>query len=176
MSNSNISIKMSTEAPSRQLSLVTTPHQNSNCPSTGRRLRSSTRLCATNDNRNEKSLVLLSSVKSIKLSDNSIKDVGTDSTVASTTRNVQEKVALFMNSIRTAMKTLIQDHGYSRERAKISLLDQLISLSIQQETNTIGTIMPTNRDAGSSSLTSGASTHSLSLAISDGSVSHFNDH
>ncbi len=123
MSSSNDNVKSAMEVHSSRTSAVTTPPPTTQ---SGRRLRSSSRLRTTNKSSNDISLPS-SFVKSAGMIHTS---VATNSTVP-TTSNIHDKVAAFMDATRTAMTTLIQDHGYSRERAKVSLLDQLISSTRQ---------------------------------------------
>lgn len=171
MSKSNDSIKSSIGLPSHNQSLVSTPQQttNTSTSSSGRRLRSSTRLRITNDN-TAASSISSSYKKQTRLSRKGMKDVDTISKVETATTNTQDKVSLFMETIRTAINTLMQDHGYSRERAKISILDQLVSTSMQQEMNTMDTVAPTTGDSVDVSTASTASSHAPSLVISDTKV------
>jgi hypothetical protein len=127
-------------------SIVTTPQPltNTNTTSTntsGRQLRSSTRLGANSDDSNninntdKDSSLSSSNLKPIRLTRKNRKGVTTTAmnstmvetpTTATTTNILPEKVRGFMDTIRNAIDTLMQDHGYSRERAKISILDQLV--------------------------------------------------
>jgi hypothetical protein len=71
-----------------------------------------------------------------------------------------------MDTVRAAMNTLMQDYGYSRERAKISILDQLVSLpAVQPPLSTVRETM-TSMSTGSS-----PSSRLQSLNISDNKVS-----
>jgi hypothetical protein len=101
-------------------------------PSSGRRLRSSARLRTTNTSSSSNNISLPSSFG--KSTTRMIHSSVTNSSTAPTTSNIHDKVATFVEATRTAMTTLIQDHGYSRERAKLSLLDQLISFAPHQST------------------------------------------
>lgn len=141
----------------------------------GRRLRSSTRLRTINDTINENS-ISSQSVKSSRLSGTNVKDCASTSnnSILASTRNIQDKVAMFMDTIRIAMKTLMEEHGYSRERAKISLLDQLVSFTStttpRQDTIRMDTNLTTSHDVEDVSNSSVSSSNAPSLAISDEKV------
>ena len=115
---------------SRSTSILTTPPPTT--PS-GRRLRSSARLRTTNTSSSSSNDISLPS-SFVKSTTRMIHSSVTNSSTAPTTSNIHDKVAAFVDATRTAMTTLIQDHGYSRERAKLSLLDQLISSAPHQST------------------------------------------
>ena len=114
---------------SRSTSVLTTPPSTT---SSGRRLRSSARLRTTNTSSSNNDISQPSSF--VKSTTRLIHSSVTNSLTAPTTSNIHDKVAAFVDATRTAMTTLIQDHGYSRERAKLSLLDQLISSTPHQST------------------------------------------
>ena len=123
----------SIEATSRRPKIDSAPPHPPKHNTTGsdRRLRSTTRLGVMQDKGND-SLLPSSHGKPIRLAGKNRTKVTTKTkgTIATTTnRALPDQVRVFADAIRTAMNTLMQDHGYSRERAKISLLDQLVSLS-----------------------------------------------